>query len=459
MTDAFAEIEHDPASRERQHGPSRLFWGLDSKLDAPPGPGWESTDLVEDAEVLCLPEVICDEDLKALLREDPLKPVILASDPLDAARWQTQLRDARAVALRVRELHAAIGRTYADDLYRLALAFAYTRGNRIRARIGTQSMRALKGAGCERGYGYDCDVALGAAGSGSETGPLLVSLVASGFLAEHLVEVAHACPSCGSIQLLFRDGCEACASPDVRTVDLVHHFRCGHQGPETLFAARHGLYICPKCRRELRHFGLDYDKPGDVTVCAACGHTSAETSVHGRCLSCHASFPAADAPKLRIFDYALTGAGMHAVLSGQARMFDPARLLEENLPLMPLDTLFMMARKFAALGNRTVVETLLMTVCLNRAIAESQTTGEEIRLLVKIGVELVKLIRETDTAAYDRGNLYLLMPAAGQADAEAVQTRMMNALQPVFDAAILERLAWRAEPVEDFLVSAAAPSQ
>jgi hypothetical protein len=124
---------------------------------------------------------------------------------------------------------------------------------------------------------------------------------------------------------------------------------------------------------------------------------------------------------------------------------------------MPLDTLFMMARKFAALGNRTVVDTLLMTVFLNRAIAESQTTGEEIRLLVKIGVELVKLIRETDTAAYDRGNLYLLMPAASRADAEAVQTRMMNALQPVFDAAILDRLIWRAEAVEDFLVSAAAP--
>jgi hypothetical protein len=455
MADAFAEIEHEP--QETRQGPLRLFWGLDSKLDAPPGPGWEITNAAADAEVLCVPKAIRDEDLKLLLKDDPLKPVIPASDPLDAARWQTELRDARAVALRVRELHAAVGRTYADDLYRLALAFAYTRGNRVRARIGSQSVGAIGGTEGGRGYGYDCDLALGAAGNGSETAPLLVSLVASGFLAEHLVEVAHACPSCGSIQLLFRDGCETCASPDVRSVDLVHHFRCGHQGPETVFAARHGLYICPKCRRELRHFGLDYDKPGDVTVCGACGHTSAETSVYGRCLSCHAAFPARDAPKLRIFDYTLTGAGMHAVLSGQARMFDPARLLEENLPLMPLDTLILMARKFAALGNRTVVDTLLMTVFLERAIAESQTIGAEIRLLVKIGVELVKLIRETDTAAYDRGNLYLLMPAASRADAEAVQARMMNALRPVFDAAILERLTWRAEAVENFLVSAAAP--
>jgi hypothetical protein len=39
-----------------------------------------------------------------------------------------------------------------------------------------------------------------------------------------------------------------------------------------------------------------------------------------------------------------------------------------------------------------------------------------------------------------------------------VQSRMMNALQPVFDAAILGRLAWRAEGVEEFLVSAAAPA-
>jgi hypothetical protein len=435
--------------KESEIAPLRLFWGLTDKHAEPPPSGWEMTSRADDAEVLCLPAAIGDDALTALLQVDPLKPVIRAADPADAARRHAQLGDARAVALKVRELHAAVGRTYSDDVYRLALGFAYTRAGGIRALIGTR---------CARGYGYDCDAALRAAGSGSDTSPVLVSLVASGFLTERLVEVAHACPTCGSIQVIFRDACQACASPDVRGVDLVHHFRCGYQGHETQFSSRHGLYVCPKCRRELRHFGLDYDKPGEVTVCGACGHTSAETTVHGRCLSCHATFPAADAPKLRIFDYALTGAGMHAVLSGQARMFDPARLLEENLPLMPLDTMLMMARKLGALGNRSVVQTLLMTVCLNRAIAESQATGEEIRLLVKIGIELVRVIRETDTAAYDRGNLYLLMPAATRADADAVQSRMMNALQPVFDAAILERLSWRAEAVDDFLVAASAPA-
>jgi hypothetical protein len=450
MPDEFPESgQARPFPEEREAAPVSLFWGFNPVLEGPPALGWEIALRADDAEVLCLPAAIGDDAVTALLQNDPLKPVIRMDDAADAARRHAQLGDARATALRVRELHAAAGRTYADDPYRLALGFAYTRAGGIRALIGTR---------CERGYAYDCDQALAAAGSGPDTAPLLVSLVASGFLAEHLVEVAHACPTCGSIQVIFRDGCQACAAPDVRTVDLVHHFRCGYQGPETQFSARHGLYICPKCRRELRHFGLDYDKPGEVTVCGACGHTSAETTVHGRCLSCHATFPAANAPKLRIFDYALTGAGMHAVLSGQTRMFDPARLLEENLPLMPLDTLFMMARKLGALGNRSVVQTLLMTVSLNRAIAESQASGEEIRLLVKIGVELVKVIRETDTAAYDRGILYLLMPAATRADADAVQSRMMNALQPVFDAAILGRLAWRAEGVEEFLVSAAAPA-
>lgn len=427
----------------------RLFWGVTGSLEEPAAFAWQLAANTDEAEVLCLPAGIGEEDLRALLRRDPLKPVILAGDPADAARRHAQLEDARAVALRLRELQAAAGHTYADDLYRLALGFAYTRADGIRAEIGSR---------WTRGYGYSCDEALRAAGSGPETAPILVSLAAAGLLAERLAEVAHACPACSSIQILFRDGCQTCASPDVQAVDLIHHFRCGHQAPETQFGSRHGLYICPKCRRELRHFGLDYDKPGEMTACGGCGHSSTETTVYGRCLSCRASFPAADAPKLRIFDYTLTGAGMHAALSGQARAFDPARLLEKNLPLMPLDTLFMMARKLDALGNRSVVQTLLMTVCLNRAIAESQTTGEEIRLLVKIGMELVKLIRETDIAAYDRGNLYLLMPAATRADASAVQSRMMNALHPVFDAAILERLAWRAEAVDEFLVSAAAPA-
>lgn len=450
MADALLEDGLGAPREDREDPAPRLFWGFDAPLDAPLSAGWESAGYVDEAEVLCLPKSLGEADLKVLLQDDPLKPVILVEPPVDAARWREQLRDARATALRVRELHAAVGRSYKDDLYRLALGFAFTRGNRICASIGAQ---------WRRGYGHACDLALAAAGGGPDTTPLLVSLVASGFLAEHLVEVAHACPSCGSIQLLFRDGCQACASPDVRIVDLVHHFRCGHQAPETQFASRHNLYICPKCRRELRHFGLDYDKPGEITVCGGCGHVGAETIVHGRCLTCDASFPATDAPKLRIFEYTLTGIGMHAVLSGQGRLFDPARLLEKHLPLMPLDTLFMIARKFAALGNRTIVQTLLMTVCLDRAIAESQTSGEEIRLLVKIGIELVKLIRETDTVAYDRGNIYLLMPAASQEDANAVRQRMMNALLPVFDASLLDRLTWQAEEVEQFLAAAAAPDR
>lgn len=445
MTDPLLTDGRLPiAERSDEAARTHLFWGLKDAFDGP-ATAWQLAEDIEKAEVLCLPAGTRPDELNALLRADPLRPVLVTGDPVDAAQRRAQLGEARAVALRLRELQAAVGRMYKDDLYRLVLGFAYTRASGIHARLGT---------GRERGYGYDCDEVLHAAGSGPETSPILVSLAASGLLTERLAEVAHACPTCGSIQILFRDGCQACASPDVRAVDFIHHFRCGYQAPESRFSSRHGLYICPKCRRELRHFGLDYDKPGELTVCGACGHSASETTVHGRCLSCDARFPAADAPKLRLYNYALTGAGMHAALSGQARVFDPARLLEENLPLMPLDTLFMMARKLGALGNRSVVQTLLMTVCLNRAIAESQTTGEEIRLLVKIGVELVKLIRETDTAAYDRGNLYLLMPAATRADAQAVQSRMMNALLPVFNADILERLTWRAEAVDEFLVSA-----
>lgn len=444
-------------SPERETGPVAFFWDLEKRPEPLSGPSWTRVPVASRAEVLCLDETVSGTELASLLNHDPLKPVVFVGGvggrygggygaPADrdgADVLRRALADAHAAAVRLRELRAVVGRGYTQDVYHLALAFAYTRENRVRVSIGTDR---------PRGYFYDLDVVLTGIGSeDSDAATLLGSLTASGYLRQQLAEIAHSCPTCGSIQLLLRDACIDCGSPSFATVDIVHHFRCGRQAPETEFLTPARLYVCPKCRRELRHFGLDYDKPGEVHVCERCGHSGAESAVHGRCLACRSSFLAATAPKLRLYDYELTEAGIHAVLSGQARVFDPVRLLGEHLPLMPLDMLFVMARKLVALQSRAGVETLMLSLGCAEAVARTRTTGEEIRLLVRIGIELVKLIRETDVAAYDRGNLYLLMPGAAPTDADAVRERLMAALRTVFHEEVLNLLQWRSAPADGFL--------
>lgn len=445
-----------------------LFWGLEQRSDIPSELPWSSISRAEEAEVLCLERGIGHDELARLLCAAPLKPVVFGSGgPGRRQAWRGEregahppsgqrdlrerLTDAHGIALRIRELRAVAGHGYRDDVYRLALAFAYTRHNRIRAFIGADQ---------PTGVVYDLDAALaGLNQQPTDSRPILASLVSSGYLREHLAEVAHDCPSCGSIQILFRDACISCGSPAIGAVELLHHFRCGRQGPEPEFLTPTGLYVCPKCRRELRHFGLDYDKPGEVMVCEHCGHTSAETAVYGRCLSCKTSFPSSQAPKLHIYDYELSEAGMHAVLSGQARVFDPVRLLGEHLPLMPLDMLFLMARKLVALEQRADLSTLIVIVSFERAVAASRTTGDEIRLLVRIGMEVVGLIRATDVVAYDRGKLYLVMPAATKSDTDALRSRLTGALSAMFQAEIVNLLQWRSIPARSFLESDEAPSQ
>ena len=89
---------------------------------------------------------------------------------------------------------------------------------------------------------------------------------------------------------------------------LIHHFRCGWQdGKSHLTQGR--LLVCPKCHRELRHLGVDYDKPGMIVMCRTCKATNSEPVVRFACLDCSAATPSADAASTDWYNYDLTEDG------------------------------------------------------------------------------------------------------------------------------------------------------
>ena len=67
--------------------------------------------------------------------------------------------------------------------------------------------------------------------------------------------------------------------------------------------------ICPKCRRELSHFGFDYDRPGTMLVCQACHHTASEPAVGFVCLDCGAHADSEGCPTRDVYSYHLTEQG------------------------------------------------------------------------------------------------------------------------------------------------------
>ncbi len=421
----------------------------------PPGAalaGFIPSGQAADADILVVPAATAGGT--AGRRGRRLRPVIRigrAGEPVEfqvpdlrADRLRPVLDRAVAVVDRLRELRLAVDDAMLADPAAVLLAFAWSRGGRIAARLSARF---------ERGFGYDAAGVLAAAGDAAEPDPVphLMALAEAGYLTPEFRELAHTCPDCGSINVLLRDGCPECGGVDVADETLIHHFACGFQGEEQRFATHAGAYVCPKCRKELRHFGLDYDKPGLVHLCKGCGHRATELEARGRCLACEAGFSGEDSPRLAIHDFVLTPEGTDALFSGTVSVDPIADLIGRSLPLVPLDFAAMMAKKMAAIEARHGLSTLVVTIDLSRIVSLPRGTGMQAAFFVRIGTELSILLRATDVAACHLGRIVLVLPGADTDRADQVRARLCGALRSVFDRSVVDELGFEHCTVDAFL--------
>ncbi|WP_139219076.1 hypothetical protein [Bosea sp. CRIB-10] len=106
-----------------------------------------------------------------------------------------------------------------------------------------------------------------------------------GYLQARFFDRTNTCPSCSSARLLLREECSACRGGRVKDEAIIHHLRCAYQAAESRFERGADL-VCPKCRQQLNHFSVDYDKPGMALVCGDCGHMTGEPAIGFRCIDC-----------------------------------------------------------------------------------------------------------------------------------------------------------------------------
>ena len=99
------------------------------------------------------------------------------------------------------------------------------------------------------------------------------------------IDKINICYDCNSSYLNFSECCTKCNSLDLKTEELVHHFRCAYVGPQSDFMKDEKL-ICPKCDHQLKHIGIDYDKPSEIHTCKSCNHSSQETKMKAKCVDC-----------------------------------------------------------------------------------------------------------------------------------------------------------------------------
>jgi hypothetical protein len=171
-------------------------------------------------------------------------------------------------------------------------------------------------------------------------------LVKSGFLSPSFFDRVHVCGNCGSSQFNVREECPECRSSNLREEPYLHHFKCAYLGPESDFRRGDDL-VCPKCRRELTHFGSDYDKPGTMIVCGSCGHQTSEPMVGFVCLSCGHHTDGDTIPTRDIQSYALTDKAKGFLEAGNAFLgFTQQSLRFSDLPLDLVVALNDEAKKF-----------------------------------------------------------------------------------------------------------------
>ena len=155
---------------------------------------------------------------------------------------------------------------------------------------GLQTIRPIVDRSCGMGYFYPIISAIEANGRiRSSVVTLLDEAEKLGYLKGRMLQSTYVCGSCEDAFLQFREVCPSCLSSDIVTEEVVHHFRCAHVAPLSDFRREvEGAQTleCPKCNHELKHIGVDFDKPSSMHRCRSCSKDFQNYHVYARCTTC-----------------------------------------------------------------------------------------------------------------------------------------------------------------------------
>lgn len=135
--------------------------------------------------------------------------------------------------------------------------------------------------------------------------------------AEQLIDRIRVCSYCNSGHLNYVEVCPDCSSIDIDSQSSLHCFTCGHVGEQLSFQ-RHGKLECPKCLTQLRHIGVDYDRPLENHVCNSCSSLFVEASTISQCLSCNEKNHVEQLAVRKIYQFKLGEVGEYIYQHGKS---------------------------------------------------------------------------------------------------------------------------------------------
>ena len=204
-----------------------------------------------------------------------------------------------AIQKRIQQLQVPVNTSYQEFLHYKLLAYCFTRNQTITPVASRQSL-----------IGYEFPF-MSLLFKPEEAISLLQSfekLTTQKMVSFTLKDYIHICKSCSGNYINFRESCPKCDSIDIKAHDMVHHFVCAHVAPEKDFKTDEGLE-CPKCDKQLRHIGIDYDKPSTIYSCNSCNHEFQNSNMKALCIDCETEHELDELLEKTIGNYSITKKG------------------------------------------------------------------------------------------------------------------------------------------------------
>ncbi len=124
-----------------------------------------------------------------------------------------------------------------------------------------------------------------------------------------LKAAVYCCPTCMENKNIWQELCPKCGTMDIDEVNMIHHFRCANISAEQTYI-KDGKLICPKCTHELKHIGVDYDRPASMYYCKNDNIHFSVPDVKSLCLTCHTVSSVQELKRVKLYELDYTPMGV-----------------------------------------------------------------------------------------------------------------------------------------------------
>lgn len=266
----------------------------------------------------------------------------------------------------------------------------------------------------------------------------LEDLADAKLLGRSFFERLHVCTRCSSSRMVARETCNECGSSHLSESQLIHHYKCGNQAPQSTFMGEPGAGLtCPKCQHGLRHYGVDYDKPGLIISCESCSTHMTDPAVGFLCADCGTETSGNMIDHLDWYHYkalpdAITalraGRMAHRDLSGALASLDAVYAMRDFRIL--LDQMLPIAKRY----SRPLTAWKLQ---IDPDAVNAQLGPQGARQVYQLTREIIaQSLRTSDFAALLPHGIVACLPETPLAGADIVINRLRKVISDTFSVAV-----------------------